>query len=89
MIYTGPSRRAAAVCSILLLASAAAASAHAPLSANAPQPSACAAPEYHQFDFWLGDWDAYDVGAAPTRSSLAIAWIAFSTAASCARITKA
>lgn len=20
----------------------------------------CSAPEYHQFDFWLGDWDAYD-----------------------------
>lgn len=22
----------------------------------------CAAPEYHQFDFFLGDWNAYDVG---------------------------
>jgi hypothetical protein len=22
----------------------------------------CSAPEYHQFDFWLGDWDAFDVG---------------------------
>jgi len=22
---------------------------------------ACAAPEYHQFDFWIGDWDAFDL----------------------------
>ena len=22
--------------------------------------SACSAPEYRQFDFWLGDWDAYE-----------------------------
>lgn len=21
----------------------------------------CAAPEYHQFDFWIGDWDAFDI----------------------------
>lgn len=24
--------------------------------------SPCASPEYHQFDFWVGDWDALDVG---------------------------
>jgi hypothetical protein len=23
--------------------------------------SSCAAPEYHQFDFWVGDWDAFDM----------------------------
>jgi hypothetical protein len=28
--------------------------------AGAPQ---CAGPEYHQFDFFEGDWDAYDVAA--------------------------
>jgi hypothetical protein len=22
--------------------------------------SPCSAPEYHQFDFWIGDWDAFD-----------------------------
>ena len=22
----------------------------------------CATPEYRQFDFWIGDWDVYDVG---------------------------
>ena len=24
----------------------------------------CTSPEYRQFDFWLGDWDAFDVGNA-------------------------
>jgi hypothetical protein len=27
------------------------------------QTKPCAAAEYHQFDFFAGDWDAYDVGA--------------------------
>jgi hypothetical protein len=28
-----------------------------------PEPAkpACTAPEYHQLDFWIGDWDAFDV----------------------------
>lgn len=26
-----------------------------------PGPSRCSGPEYRQFDFWAGDWDAYDV----------------------------
>jgi hypothetical protein len=25
------------------------------------QPPACSAPEYRQFDFWIGDWDAFDI----------------------------
>lgn len=28
----------------------------------APPPASCAAPEYRQFDFWLGDWDVRDEG---------------------------
>jgi hypothetical protein len=34
-------------------------------SAPSPQtkPPACSAPQYHQFDFWLGDWDAFEPGA--------------------------
>jgi hypothetical protein len=35
----------------------------AAITAGAPgsaAPSRCAAPEYRQFDFWAGDWDAYD-----------------------------
>jgi hypothetical protein len=32
------------------------------VQATKPKPTAaCAAPEYHQFDFWLGDWDGFDV----------------------------
>ena len=27
---------------------------------DSPNSSACSAPEYRQFDFWVGDWDAYD-----------------------------
>lgn len=26
-----------------------------------PKPAPCSAPEYHQFDFWVGDWEAFDV----------------------------
>jgi hypothetical protein len=28
-----------------------------------PQPAACTAPEYRQFDFWVGDWNTYDADA--------------------------
>lgn len=27
-----------------------------------PTPASCSAPEYRQFDFWLGDWDAFEIG---------------------------
>jgi hypothetical protein len=27
----------------------------------AHQDPACSAPAYHQFDFWIGDWDTYDM----------------------------
>jgi hypothetical protein len=27
-----------------------------------PAPPACAAPEYHQLDFWVGRWDVYPTG---------------------------
>ena len=44
-------------CSIVVILSGCAAS-----TADAPS-SACAAPAYHQFDFWAGDWDVFDVGS--------------------------
>ena len=40
----------------LLAALAACASTEAPK----PAPPPCTAPEYRQFDFWLGDWDVID-----------------------------
>src|SRR5262249_35396669 len=44
-----------------LLAAVAVLAAMAPPAAAATTPSSrCAAPEYRQFDFWAGDWDAYD-----------------------------
>lgn len=30
-------------------------------SATSAKPPACVAPEYRQFDFWIGDWDAFDI----------------------------
>jgi len=32
--------------------------------AQRTQAQSCTAPEYRQFDFWLGDWDVFDVGGA-------------------------
>jgi hypothetical protein len=31
-------------------------------AAQSSQPAPCSALEYHQFDFWLGDWDSFDFG---------------------------
>jgi len=28
------------------------------------KPTFCSGPEYRQFDFWVGDWDAFDAGKA-------------------------
>lgn len=30
-------------------------------SAPPPKTAACSAPEYHQFDFWIGDWDGFNL----------------------------
>jgi hypothetical protein len=42
-------------------------SASLPMTAQSGAP-ACSAPEYRQFDFWVGDWDAFDA-ADPTTST--------------------
>jgi hypothetical protein len=34
-------------------------------SAETTKPS-CTAPEYRQFDFWVGDWDVFEIGS-PTK----------------------
>jgi hypothetical protein len=36
-------------------------SAGAVSSAESLKPASCTAPEYRQLDFWIGDWDAFDV----------------------------
>jgi hypothetical protein len=30
-------------------------------AAQTSKATACSAPEYRQFDFWIGDWDAFDI----------------------------
>ena len=37
-------------------------------SADTPKPQACSAPEYHQFDFWIGDWDAFEAGSSSSEA---------------------
>jgi hypothetical protein len=37
--------------------------------ADSPKPAACTAPEYHQFDFWVGDWDAFDFDNPTTKAA--------------------
>ena len=41
-----------------------------PVHAAAPVPSGCSAAEYHQLDFWVGDWDTFD-NEAPGGASIA------------------
>jgi len=49
----------------LLAASAAVAAAAAVAeSASSPPSPQCAFTEYRRLDFWIGDWDAYEVGGA-------------------------
>jgi ketosteroid isomerase-like protein len=62
MIKTSPLLRSAALCFVLFFASLIPTARSLASATTAAPESACAAPEYHQFDFWLGDWDAYDVG---------------------------
>src|SRR4051794_35724408 len=33
-----------------------------PATPPAPPPPACTAPEFRQFDFWVGRWDVYPTG---------------------------
>ena len=42
------------------------------LATQSSSPSPCAAPEYHQFDFWLGDWDAFDVCSTVKNARLRV-----------------
>lgn len=51
-------RAVVAVVAAALMAAAASTSAGPP-----PDAPRCASPEYRQFDFWIGDWDAYDADA--------------------------
>ncbi len=41
---------------------------HKAFAAQPATQAPCAAPAYRQFDFWAGDWDAFDVGS-PNKSA--------------------
>jgi hypothetical protein len=56
---------------VLCLAVAIPAAGHAASPASA---SKCPAPEYRQFDFWLGDWDTFEV-VGDTATSIARAHV--------------
>jgi hypothetical protein len=41
-------------------------------TSQSPKSMPCSVPEYHQFDFWLGDWDSYDFGTTKKDARLRI-----------------
>jgi hypothetical protein len=47
----------------------------ASMSVAAPAPANCSAPEYHQLDFWLGDWDTLDPDSKGSTTSIARAHV--------------
>lgn len=61
-------RHASLIASALLLAGALAPAQTSPTPS--PSPAACSAPEYRQFDFWLGDWDVHDPSGAVVGTNL-------------------
>ena len=41
-------------------------------SRESPPNPRCSAAEYHQLDFWIGDWDAFDVGGAKVSAHVRV-----------------
>jgi len=44
----------------------------ASLGAKSVTSAPCSAPEYHEFDFWLGNWDAFDFGTSTKDARLRV-----------------
>jgi len=38
-------------------------------ASQVPRPASCSSLEYHQFDFWIGDWDVFDVDQPEVKSA--------------------
>lgn len=55
---------------LLLLAAALALAQPSPTAAVAG--GACSGPAYHQFDFWVGDWTAYDPGGVDALAKVSV-----------------
>ena len=56
--------RRACLLALTLLTAGRRASALPSADEKTPVSPQCAAPEYRQLDFWVGDWDAYEVGGS-------------------------
>jgi hypothetical protein len=59
----------------VLVGAAARAAEPAPAAGAAATKFNCAAPEYRQFDFWLGDWDTFEAAEPATSGSVARAHV--------------
>jgi hypothetical protein len=44
-------------------------------AAQNPAPAPCAAAEYHQFDFWVGDWDSFELDSGKPDARLRVTHI--------------
>jgi hypothetical protein len=42
------------------------------LRGKSPISMPCSAPEYHEFDFWLGDWDSFDIADSTKNARVRI-----------------
>ena len=66
-MYSLKKRSAAGIAAALLVAAASAGLFARPAYATEPaNPAACSALPFQQFDFWIGDWDAFVVGKPDT-----------------------
>lgn len=41
-------------------------------SSQSSRANPCSAPEFHQFDFWTGDWDAFEMGSTAKDSHIRV-----------------
>ena len=58
-------------CAALLFAAQVFPSAFSP-AAQSPKTAPCEAAEYHQFDFWVGDWDSFEVDTGKRDARLRV-----------------
>jgi len=40
--------------------------------ANTATSAPCSAPQYRQFDFWIGDWDSFDIGSSKSDARVRV-----------------
>jgi len=59
--------KAGVVLTVVLFAGLIGLAAHPVPSGESAKSDSCVAPEYRQFDFWIGDWDVFDVDNASTK----------------------